>query len=148
MRDQTFVTHVLDLLEPALGPLQARAMMGGHLVFCGGLSVALLSDERLYLKTDGQTEDTFGKAGCEPFVYEHSGRKVTMSYWCPPDAALEDPEEMRPWAKLALEAAMRAKKPAKKPAKKKKEPVKVKIARKAPKTVRTRKSAKAATSRR
>lgn len=111
MRDDTFVTHVLDLLEPALGPLAARAMMGGHLVFCGGVSVALLSDERLYLKADEATKAAFAGAGGEPFVYEHAGRKVAMSYWAPPDGALEDPEEMRPWAVLALEAALRSKKP-------------------------------------
>ncbi|MGC4123237.1 MAG: TfoX/Sxy family protein [Myxococcales bacterium] len=112
MPDSTFVTHVLDLVEPALGPVQARAMMGGHLVFCAGVSVALLSDDRLYLKVDAQTQERFAHAGGEPFVYEHKGRSVQMSYWSPPDGALEDPEEMRPWALLALEAALRSARPA------------------------------------
>jgi len=118
MKGSDFVTHVLDLLEPALGAVQARAMMGGHLVFCRGVSVALLSDERLYLKIDERTREAFAEAGGEPFAYEHGARTVQMSYWTPPDGALEDPEEMRPWAKLALEAALRSKKPASRSAKK------------------------------
>ena len=137
MSESTFVLHVLDLVEPALGPVQARAMMGGHLVFCGGVSVALLSDDRLYLKADDLTKDAFATAGGEAFVYEHSGRKVQMSYWSPPEGALEDPEEMRPWALLALEAALRAKKPASKakrakPAKAKRAKPKKASARKKP----------------
>jgi DNA transformation protein len=43
---------------------------------------------------------------------------MVMSYVTPPDAALEDPEAMLPWAVLALEAAGRAaavKRPKRKP---------------------------------
>ena len=32
MHDSTFVTHVLDLLEP-LGPTHARTIVGGYTVF-------------------------------------------------------------------------------------------------------------------
>jgi DNA transformation protein len=31
-----------------------------------------------------------------------------MPYWSVPDIALDDPDEMAKWARLALEAAMRA----------------------------------------
>lgn len=109
MRD-SFLTHILDLFEPT-GPSHARAMMGGQLIFCCELPVGLIFEERLYLKVDSQTKESFAKAYGEPFVYEHEGRRVEMSFWTPPDATLEDREEMKPWALLALEAAARSKKP-------------------------------------
>ena len=103
----SYVTHVLELLEP-LGPVRARAMMGGHTIHCGALPIALIADERLYLKVDAETKEAFARAGGEPFTYSARGRSVEMSYWSPPDGALEDPEEMLPWARLALGAAGRA----------------------------------------
>jgi DNA transformation protein and related proteins len=33
-----------------------------------------------------------------------------MPYWTVPDAALDDPEELKNWTGLAYEAALRAKK--------------------------------------
>jgi DNA transformation protein and related proteins len=102
-----FVLHSLDLLAP-LGAVRARAMMGGHLLYCGEIPVGLVYDERLYLKTDAETRALFADAGCEPFTYEIRGRMTEMSYWSAPDAALDDAEAMRPWAARALEAALRA----------------------------------------
>ncbi len=102
-----YVDHVLDLLA-GVGPVRARPMMGGHVVFCGVLPIALVADDRLYLKTDPTTRPTFEAAGCEAFTYESRARVVQMSYWTPPDSALDDPESMLPWARLALEAATRS----------------------------------------
>jgi len=113
MRDSTFVLHVLDLFEP-LGPTRARAMMGGQTIFCCELSVGLIADEQLFLKVDAATRDAFSRAGGTPFTYERDGQSVEMSYWTPPDSALDDAEGMRPWGLLALEAAARSKKPRKK----------------------------------
>ncbi len=103
----SFVDHVIELLEP-LGPVRAQAMMGGHIVRCGALSVGLVSDERLYLKVDGETRDAFASAGGEPFAYARRGKRIEMSYWAPPDGALDSSEEMLPWARLALQAATRS----------------------------------------
>jgi DNA transformation protein len=102
-----FIDHCLDLLA-TLGEVRARAMMGGHMLYAGALPVALLYDERLYLKVDAATRELFTAAGGEPFTYELRGRVVEMSFVAPPDAALEAPEDMAPWARLALEAARRA----------------------------------------
>src|SRR5512146_1576731 len=82
-------------------------MMGGHIVHCGGVAVALVYDDRLYLKTDEKTRETFLAVGGEPFTYELRGRVVEMSYCTPPDAALDSAEAMQPWAELALAAALR-----------------------------------------
>jgi DNA transformation protein len=83
-------------------------MMGGHMLSCGDLPVGLVADDRLYLKTDEVSRGEFARAGGEPFTYELRGKVVTMSYWSPPDGALDDAESMEPWARLALAAAVRA----------------------------------------
>jgi DNA transformation protein len=108
MTESSFVIHAIDLLAP-LGPMHARAMMGGHLLYRDDLAVALVYEDRLYLKTDPLTRDNFGRAGGKPFTYERRGRQVEMSFWMPPESALDHSESMFPWARLALAAARRAK---------------------------------------
>jgi DNA transformation protein and related proteins len=102
----SYVEYALELLA-GLGSVRARAMMGGHIVHCGGVAVALVYDDTLYLKTDEETRETFRAAGGEPFTYELRGKIVEMSYCTPPDAALDGAEAMKPWAELALAAALR-----------------------------------------
>lgn len=106
MASNSYVDYALELLA-GLGPVRARAMMGGHIVHFGGVAVALIYDDRLYLKTDETTREAFRAAGGEPFTYELRGKVVEMSYCTPPDAALDSREAMQPWAELALAAALR-----------------------------------------
>jgi len=104
-----FVAHVLELLAP-LGAVQARRMFGGHGLYVDSLFVALIANERLYLKADEQSRPAFERAGCAPFAYSRSDQAaVTLGYWSAPDEALDSPQGMAPWARLALAAALRAK---------------------------------------
>lgn len=105
--DTSEIDHLLELLEP-FGPLTARRMFGGWGVYAGGPMVAIVVEGELLLKTDPATRAVFEQAGCRPFVYRARGREVPMSYWSVPASALDSPEAMRPWARLALEAAARA----------------------------------------
>jgi len=102
-----FVTHCLELLGP-LGAARSRRMFGGHGLYVDDLFVALITFDRLYLKVDAQTRPRFEAAGCEPFVYDAKGQSVTLGYFTAPDEAIESPALMQPWARLALEAALRA----------------------------------------
>jgi DNA transformation protein and related proteins len=109
-----FVEHLEDLLAP-LGPVVSRRMFGGWGFYLGGLFFAIADEERLWLKVDGETREAFLAAGSEPFVYERAAsptrsarREVSLSYYTAPDAALETPEDMLPWATRAIEAARRA----------------------------------------
>jgi DNA transformation protein and related proteins len=150
-RMDSYVEYTLELLEP-LGPVQARAMFGGWGVYHGGRMMGLIVEDRLYLKTDDTTRPAFQAAGGEPFVYDAGkGREpVTMSYWTPPADASDDAHALLPWARRAVDAALRAaqKKPA---AKKKSAPAKksssVKEKTATPKQARTKKSAVKKTSR-
>lgn len=100
----SFVDHAVDLLS-ALGPVQARRLFGGVGLYCDGLMFGLLDDDELFLKTDGETRPWFLEAGCRMWIYP--GMYET-SYYRPPDDAHEDAEAMLPWARLALDAAVRA----------------------------------------
>ena len=108
MSENSFIIHALDLLAP-LGPMHARAMMGGHLLYRYDLAVALVYEDRLCLESDPLTRENFARAGGGPFTYERHGNQVEMSFWMPLEAALDHPESMLPWARLALAAARRAK---------------------------------------
>lgn len=102
-----FVAHCLELLSP-LGAARARRMFGGHGLYIDELFIGLVMLDRLYLKVDAPTRSRFESAGCEPFVYEGYGKPVTMSYFTAPEDAMESPMLMQPWARLAVDAALRA----------------------------------------
>lgn len=104
--DTGFTAYVVELLAP-LGRVVSRRMFGAHGIYQDGLMFALIDGDVLYFKTDAVTQPQFEQAGCEPFVYEGKGRRVTLSYWRAPDEAMESPALIQPWGRLAIEAALR-----------------------------------------
>lgn len=115
-----FVDYCCDLLA-TLGPCVARRMFGGHGISTEGMTVALLADlghgEKLWLKADEASRPRFEAAGCERFVYLAKGKTMSMNYYSAPDEAMDSPQLMAPWARLALAAALSARqsKPKSKP---------------------------------
>jgi len=101
------VDHCLELLAP-LGAVRARRMFGGHGIYIDDLFVAIIAFERLYLKTDAASREHFEAAGSEPFVYDAQRGAVALGYWTVPAEAMESPALMQPWARQAIEAALRA----------------------------------------
>ena len=100
--------HVLELLA-TLGPARARRMFGGAGVYLDEHFIALIADEVLYLRADAEAQPAFQAAGSQPFCFStKDGRRTVMAYWSAPEAAMESPAQMRPWALLALESALRA----------------------------------------
>ena len=89
------VAHSLELLAP-LGAASAQRMFGGYGLRIDDVFMALIIDQRLYLKADAMTRARFEAAGCQPFVYEAKGRRVALGYWSAPPQALESPQDMRP----------------------------------------------------
>lgn len=110
-----FAAYCLELLHP-LGVARAKKMFGGRGIYVDDLFLALIADEQLYLKVDDTTRAVFEAAGCKPFVFETKDKPIQMSYYTPPDEAMESPTLMLPWARRAMEAALRARlnKPARK----------------------------------
>lgn len=112
-RENEFVTHIRDLLAPfgnGAEHLRIRSMFGGYGVFLGDTMFALIADDVLYFKVDGQSLGDFQDAGSEPFTYSRGGKDRQMSYYMAPDGALEDAETLFPWAERAIGAAKRSRK--------------------------------------
>jgi DNA transformation protein and related proteins len=138
-----FVAFAEELLSP-VGPVTVRRMFGGHGVYADGVFFAILDDDELFLKTDDETRARFVEADCRMWTYPGTDE---TNYYRPPDDAHDDPESMAPWARLGLEAALRAR--AARAAKAKRPKAKASTAnRKRPKakaaTPKTRKAAKPA----
>lgn len=107
-RTDPFTTLCTELLSP-LGPVRVRPMFGGKGFYVDGLFMALIADDEFFLKADDVTRERFVAAGCVPFSFDTKhGERIVTGYYRPPEEALESPPLMLPWARLALEAALRA----------------------------------------
>lgn len=109
-----FAHYCCELLS-TVGPCVARRMFGAYGISTEGLTLAILADlgsgEKLWLKASEASRPVFEAAGCERFVYLAKGKPMSMNYYSVPDEALESPQAMAPWARLALEAALAARVP-------------------------------------
>jgi DNA transformation protein len=109
--DPEFAHYCCELLASA-GHCRARRMFGGWGISTEGLSIALVADlgdgDTLWLKADDGTRGTFEAAGCRRFTYLVKGEPKSMNYYSAPVDTLEDRHLMAPWARLALDAALRA----------------------------------------
>lgn len=100
----------IEELFAGLGPVSVRRMFGGKGIYHRGLIFALvMRDGGLMLKGDAQIASELEGAGARRWTYPREGRSpVAMPYWTVPEEALDDPDAMTRWAKLAFEAALRA----------------------------------------
>ena len=70
--------------------------------------LALIAYERLYLKADAQTPARPSRPrAASPSSTAPPTRSVSLGYWSAPAEALDSPALMQPWARLALQAALR-----------------------------------------
>ena len=114
--DQGLVDWVSECLEP-VGNVSQRAMMGGATLYCDGIIFAIVaSSGGLWLKADARSDPTWDDAGCDRFTYTMNGKIGTMNYRRAPDDVYDDADELRRWARLAIEAGQRV--PSKKPKRK------------------------------
>ena len=118
-----FVLHCIELLG-SVGQVRARRMFGGVGLYVEELFVALIFEERLYLKADATSRAAFEAAGCVPFTYQRAGQPASLGYFTVPDDAMESPAAMRDWARAAVGAALRGRSAAVKPVRAPAHPVK------------------------
>jgi DNA transformation protein len=87
-------------------------MFGAWGISTGGYNVAIVADlgagERLWLKADGAIRSYYEVAGCERFTYTAKGVQRSVNYYSAPDEAMESAQLMAPWARQALECALKA----------------------------------------
>ncbi|MBJ3777933.1 TfoX/Sxy family protein [Acuticoccus mangrovi] len=98
---------VRELFAPVT-PVTVRRMFGGLGVYGEAGIFALVAHGELFMKVDGETRDAFEAAGSTPFVYDGSGKTVTMPYMRLPAEAFDDEERLVAFTRLALAAAARA----------------------------------------
>jgi len=98
----------IEEMFEAVGPVTIRRMFGGKGIYARGVIFALELRGELMLKGDAESGPVLEEAGAVRWRYEgRSGRPVAMPYWTLPDEALDDPDMMAKWARIALDAAMR-----------------------------------------
>jgi DNA transformation protein len=98
---------IAELFSP-FAPVRLKRMFGGHGIYADELFFALESAGEIFLKTDAESEPAFVAAGSLPFSFDRAGKTTVTSYRRMPEAALDDPDELVRWCRLALGAAQRA----------------------------------------
>jgi DNA transformation protein len=101
-----FIDYLTETLAP-LGTVRSKRMFGGVGVYINELFCAIIVDDCLYFKGDDDNEAEFAAAACPPFTYDKEGISYAMRYYRVPDEAMDEPEQMRHWARLGLAAALR-----------------------------------------
>jgi DNA transformation protein len=118
--DEGLLGWMREALEP-LGTVTMRKMMGGGTLYLDGTVFAILVEDQIWFKSDAESDALWDAEGCEHFTYAFKdGRTGSMNYRRAPLDVHDDNEAMQRWAKLALEAGVRA--AAKKKPRKKKTP--------------------------
>jgi DNA transformation protein len=103
-----FAEHVTEMMR-TFGPVEVRAMFGGHGIYHRGTMFALIAEDALYIKTDEINRPEFVALGLGPFVFKSKdGEAMTLSYCSVPDDALESPAVMAEWARSGYACALRA----------------------------------------
>lgn len=90
-----------------LGGLSLRRMFGSTGLFSHGVMFGLVKDDTLFLRVDDGNRSAYEDAGAMPFTYRRAGEVAALAYWTAPEALLDEPEELRRWARDALAAAHR-----------------------------------------
>lgn len=83
-------------------------MFGGWGISTDGLNIGIIAWDTLYLKADADSATRFEAAGGRAFTYEARGKAMKLNYFTAPDDAMESPHAMAPWARLAIESALKA----------------------------------------
>ena len=83
-------------------------MMGGATFYGDNIVFAIVADGASWFKADRVSDAAWDDAGCERFSYERDGGVATMNYRRAPDEVYDDADVLRDWARLALEAGLRA----------------------------------------
>jgi len=85
-----------------------RPMMGGATLYLDGTVFAIIADGDLWFKADRASDAEWDAIGAERFTFDMGGKTGSMNYRRAPLDAHDDPDAMRRWASLALEAGLRA----------------------------------------
>lgn len=77
-----FRDYVTDMFA-GLGMVKIKLMFGGAGVYFKDQVFALIADERIFLKVNGETRPAFEREGSKPFTFEMKGRDAVMTAAAP-----------------------------------------------------------------
>ena len=107
LEQREYAGRIVDLLQ-CFGLVESKSLFGGFGVFLEGLMFGLIAGNELYLKVDVQNRQDYKDLGLQAFSFRKNGKQFKMSYYQPPQEAMEDAELLSVWASNAYGAAMRA----------------------------------------
>jgi DNA transformation protein len=99
MPDESFKDFVLDQLHD-LGDVDCRRMFGGYGLYENGVFFGIISQARLYFKTNTNTRTAYVQRGMQPF--RPNARQTLTSYYEVPVDILEDHALLTRWAQQAV----------------------------------------------
>jgi DNA transformation protein len=85
----------------------ARRTFGGVGLYLDGVFFALIARDVLYLRVDDSNRPDYQTAGTEPFK-PYPNKRTTMPFYELPAEVLDDPDQLREWARKAWDPANRA----------------------------------------
>jgi len=100
-----YLEYVIDQLQ-CIGEVQSKRMFGGIGLYSDELFFGLIDDDVLYFKVDDQTRPAYLSVRAKPFDPYKDGNAST-GYYSVPAAVLEDVDELKSWAKDAVDTARR-----------------------------------------
>ena len=100
------LAYVADQIS-AHGEVRTRKMFGGAGIYLNDLFIAIVDEDRLYLKADDTNRKAFELRNLEAFR-PFGDKGYAMSYFELPMEELEDPRGLAPWIHGAVEAAQEA----------------------------------------
>jgi len=103
-----YLEYLCEWMSP-LGEITARAMFGGHCLYCDGTVFALVANNTLYLKADDGNRERFAARALEAFR-PFPDKPEVMQYYLPPPEFFDNEDAMREWALPAVEAGRKKRK--------------------------------------
>lgn len=105
----SYIEFLTDYLSP-LGAITSRLMFGGHCLYADGVVFALVARDELFLKVNELTRHHFEERGLKQF-HPFDDERASMNYFAAPAEFFENPDDLRRWGALALEAGRSSVKP-------------------------------------
>lgn len=99
-----YLTYVTDQLS-GFARIGTRRMFGAVGLYADDVFFGLIADDVLYLKVDDTNREDYVVRGGGPFRPYADEPGFSMSYFAVPAEVLEDADELKQWARKALEIA-------------------------------------------
>lgn len=94
MKRDSFLDFVFEQLRD-VPDVRTRRMFSGYGLYRGEKFFGIVSDGRVYFKTNEKTRKQYEKRGMQPFA--PSAKQILKNYYEVPPDVLEDPHELARW---------------------------------------------------